>query len=148
MEEPISIAASPITAVPVGAKRVDRNVWEATCSSSKDKEHNCSLAIDAKGDATDWQSADVPTGTSHWIVIDLKKAYNVHSLAMKPSRDWDANGGSVRKHRVEIATVNGDWDLVAFGAWRDHRGGMHISTQFCSLRNQSADDYYRKICNV
>ena len=149
VDEPISIAAPPITAPPVGAKLLDRNGWEPTCSSSMDKAHNCGLAIDSKGDDTDWQSANVSSGAGHWIVIDLKTKSNVHSLAMRPSQEWQENGGSVRKHLVEIATEKGNWDLVALGTWRDNGGGKHVSTKYLAfMKAESADDYCRKICNV
>jgi hypothetical protein len=129
VDEPISIAAPPIAALPVGAKLLDRNGWEPKCSSSsKDKAHDCGLAIDSEGDLTYWQSANVTPGDVHWIVIDLKKKSNVHSLAVTPGPK--SIGGSVRKHRVEVATEKGIWDLVALGTWRDSGGGKHISIQY------------------
>ena len=126
-----------ISAPPVGAKLIERNGWEATCSSSADEDHNCSFAIHPKGSATYWQSAKVSNGAGHWIVIDLRKQHKVHSLRMEPGQDWEEIGGSVRKHRVEIATENGNWDLVALGTWREDEGsGRHISTKYWPLRKQ------------
>ena len=136
VDKAISIAAPPIAAPPVGAKLLDRNGWEPTCSSSTDKAHDCGLAIDSKGSVTYWQSANVSHGAGHWIVIDLKQQYKVHSLSMQPSQVWDEIGGSVRKHRVEIATENGNWDLVALGTWRDDGSGRHTSTQYWRLWKQ------------
>jgi hypothetical protein len=148
-DEPISVAAPPITASPIGATLLDRTGWAPTCSSSMNKAHDCSLAIDSQGDNTDWRSANVPSGAGHWIVIDLQKTYNVHSLAMRPSQGWKNNGGSVQKHLVEIATEKGNWDLVALGTWGDSGGGRHISTKYLAfMKAESADHYYRKICNV
>lgn len=130
LDEPIMVAAPPITAPPIGAKLLDRTGWESNCSSSKDQAHNCSFAIVSKGANSYWQSESVSTGARHWIMINLKKEYNLHSLAMTPSQDW-ADGGSVRKHRVEVFTENGNWELVALGAWQDDgRDGRHISTQY------------------
>ncbi|KAK0513348.1 hypothetical protein JMJ35_004334 [Cladonia borealis] len=131
VDQAISISAPPITEPPVGAKLLERNGWEATCSSSADKDHNCSLAIHPNGSATYWQSANVSKGAGHWIVIDLKKQYKVHSLRMEPRNEI---GGSVRKHRVEVATENGKWDLVALGTWREDDG----STKYATFEPRSA----------
>jgi hypothetical protein len=125
VDEPISIAAPPIAALPVGAKLLDRNGWELKCSSSMDEAHDCGHAIYSGVNLTYWQSANVTPGAVHWIVIDLKKKSNVHSLAVTPGPK--SIGGSVRKHRVEVATEKGIWDLVALGTWRDSGGGKHIS---------------------
>jgi hypothetical protein len=134
VDEPSSMGASPITELPVTARLLDRSGWAPpTCSSSKDIAHNCTLAIDAKGDVTYWQSADDPTGGVHWIVIDLKEKAKVHSLAMRTIPDFNQIGGSVRKHRVETATEKGNWDLVSLGTWRNDRDRRHISTQYCRL---------------
>ncbi|KAK3373687.1 bleached galactose oxidase [Lasiosphaeria ovina] len=102
-----------------GATRIeDRTGWKATCSSSSsnDPATSCDKAIDALGNATDWKSAN---GTVHWIVIDLAQEVNIHSLAVTPSKSWEAAGGSVRQHQVEVRTQTGDWQPVAFGAWRN-----------------------------
>ena len=129
LDEHVMVAAPPITAPPVGAELLNRTGWEAKCSSSKDQAHDYGFAIVSKGANSYWQSKSVLTGASHWIMINLKKKYNLHSLAMTPSQDWD-DGGSVLKHRVEVFSENGNWELVALGAWQDDgRIGGHISTQ-------------------
>ncbi|KAK0728296.1 hypothetical protein B0T26DRAFT_640088 [Lasiosphaeria miniovina] len=112
-----------------GATRIeDRTGWKATCSSNgTDSTTGCDKAIDARGKETDWKSASKP-GAVHWIVIDLAKEVNIHSLAVTPSNSWEAAGGSVRKHGVEVRTQTGDWQTVAFGAWRN--GSIETAATF------------------
>ena len=123
------IAAPPVNTSPVEARTLDRAGWAVRCSSSSDdKTHDCALAIDSEGDRTYWQSGVLNSaGEGHWIIIDLKNRHNVHSLAMRPSQDAWKSGGSVWKHRVEIAVEEGKWDLVALGSWTDDAGGKQSS---------------------
>jgi hypothetical protein len=117
LNEPVSVAAPPWE-----ARLLDRTGWVATCSTSE-AGNVCSRAIDADGSETDWKSE---TKAPHWIIIDLKQEVNVHSLAMKPRKNWK-DGGSARKHRVEVRTNKEDWELVALGTWRDFNGGKTVS---------------------
>lgn len=126
-DKPISISAPPWAGSPVGAELLSRDGWDFKCSSSKDNDHDCKLAFDGDED-TYWQSADDARG--HSIEIDLKHKVNVHSLAVKPTLEFQTIGGSVRKHRVEVATEQGTWDLVALGTWRDSDGGEHVFSSY------------------
>ena len=105
----ISTSASPWAGPPVGAKLLNRTGWDTKCSSSKDSGHDCKFAFD--DDDKYWQSANDPR--DHWVEIDLNRSVIMHSLAVKPSLLYKHIGGSVRKHRVEIAAKKGSWDLVA-----------------------------------
>lgn len=137
MDKPISISAPPWEGSPVGAEILGRDGWDFKCSSNKDSEHDCKLAFDDDED-TYWQSADDARG--HTVEIDLKRKVNVHSLAVKPTLTLDTIGSSVRKHRVEIATEKGAWDLVALGTWRESDGGEHIfPSTFAFTETESAD---------
>ena len=122
-DKPISISAPPWAGSPIGAELLSRNGWDFKCSSSKDSDHDCKLAFDDDEDSF-WQSADDARG--HSVEIDLKRKVNVHSLAVKPTLLFQTIGGSVQKHRVEVATEKGSWDLVALGTWRDSDGGEHF----------------------
>ena len=133
VDEPISIAAPPFEGDPVGAKLLlNRNDWKPTCSSNT---NDCQKTIDKQGSKTVWQSEN---GGSHSVEIELEKQYKVHSFVMRPSPKWEENGGSVQKHRVEIAKDKaakdkGEWDLVALGTWRDDGEGRHISAPYRRL---------------
>ena len=145
-DKPISISAPPWAGSPVGAKLFSRDGWDLKCSSSKDNDHDCKLAFDGD-ENTYWQSADDALG--HSVEIDLKRKVNVHSLAAKPTREFQTIGGSVREHRVEVATEEGIWELVALGTWRDSDGGEHVlpsTLAFTELK--SADDDRSEICDV
>lgn len=109
-----------IAAPPLGVNLLDRTGFEAKCSTS-DPDHPCGLAIDSKGKETFWQSQ---AGASHWIEIDLKKKYNVQNIAVTSNpltRD-----GMVLSHQVETAPEKGQWELAAFGLWRDDRSGKYL----------------------
>ncbi|KAL9036968.1 MAG: hypothetical protein Q9214_005902, partial [Letrouitia sp. 1 TL-2023] len=109
-DKPIYISAPPWKGPPVGAELLNRAGWDFKCSSSKDSDHDCKFAFD-DNEKTYWQSVDDARG--HSVEVDLKRKVNVHSLAVKPTLDFQVIGGSVRKHRVEVATEEGSWDLVA-----------------------------------
>lgn len=145
-DKPISISAPPWAGSPVGAELLSHDGWDFKCSSSKDNDHDCKLAFDGDED-TYWQSADDALG--HSVEIDLKRKVNVHSLAVKPTREFQTVGGSVRKHRVEVATEEGTWDLVALGTWRDSDGGERVlPSTFTFTEVENANDYHSEICDV
>jgi len=140
--EPVSVAAAPpwgvIVQPPEGAKLAARNGWAVNCSSAENN-FDCGRAIDAEGAATDWKSKADSSG--HWIIINLKQEVNITSLAVKPSKDWQKAGGSVRKHRVEVRRNNEDWVLVAFGSWRD---GFDEGEQCHYYSRQDAGDVHTR----
>lgn len=145
-DKPISISAPPWAGSPVGAKILGRDGWDFKCSSSKDNDHDCKLAFDGD-EGTYWQSADDALG--HSVEIDLKRKVNLHSLAVKPTLEFRTVGGSVRKHRVEAASEEGKWELVALGTWRDSDGGEHVlPSTFAVTEVKNADDYRSEICDV
>lgn len=140
-DKPISVsAASPWKGSPVGAKPLtskEGGGWNFNCSSS-DPAHNCSLAFDGD-EKTYWQSGS--STRDHSLTIDLKSRVNITSLAVKPAQ-LKPPGGSVRKHRVEVATQDGSWELVALGTWRESPGGEHNATStFRVLKADIADEH-------
>lgn len=144
-KHPAFTAAEPWAGFPVNARKVkDRSNWNPECSSKLDLQHNCSLAIDDRGAATDWRSAD---GGTHWIIIDLKTIQKVHSVAVTPSNNFFEDGGSVRQHLIEIAIKKGEWQLVALGTWREWADGEHIST-IPPTKSNIADHKHSQLCNV
>ena len=149
-DKPVSISAPPWAGSPVGADLLSRDGWNFKCSSSKEG-HDCKLAFD-NDNKTYWQSADDARG--HSVEINLTRKFNVHSLAVmpvavKPTLLFEPVGGSVRKHRVEVATEQGSWDLVALGTWRDSDGGEHtFPSTLAFTEAESADNHCSEICNV
>jgi F5/8 type C domain len=148
VNEPISIAAPPWKGPPVGAfETKDRSKWVAECSNSSDALHDCKYAI--SGSDSYWQSPDTAPSGGHWILIDLNQTYNVHSVAVRSHEDWKKQGGAVQKHRVEVATVKGNWELVASGAWRGDTGDRrHLFSLLTFVNIEGADNYYRKVRHV
>jgi hypothetical protein len=125
-DKPVSIAAPPVDGPPVGAKVLDRTNWGATCSSNNAGTSNkCEFAI-KDTDEKFWRSDSV-TGGTHWIEIDLKQKFNVHSLRVSPSLNLAKKGGRVQKHWIEVATEKGKFSPVAFGTWQDEAGGKATS---------------------
>lgn len=118
----ISISAGPWEAAPVDAQRLSRDGWGVKCSTSRDVDHDCKFAFDGNLE-TYWQSAD---DSHHLVEIDLKQEFNVHSLAVATNFKANKIGGSVQKHRVEVAAEEGEWELVALGTWRDDYGGEFL----------------------
>lgn len=126
LQNPIGISAGPVTDDPVKAEKIkDRKAWVAECSSNT---NDCKLAIDEAGDDTFWQSQGAPPNGGHWVVINLQNKENIHSLAVRPSQEWKQNGGAPQKHRVEVSADKTNWQLVAFGTWRDIGGGKQNYT--------------------
>jgi F5/8 type C domain-containing protein len=129
---PIPIAEIPrpiLAAPPAGACALEPKDWNPECSSSIEG-HNCSLATDAEGLSTYWQSNNDPPSGGHYIIIDLKTPYNVQSIGVVSTREAEYKGGAVYKHRVEVSTNKKDWTQVALGTWRDAYGGRHISAEY------------------
>jgi hypothetical protein len=68
---------------------------------------------------------------------------------VRPHEDWKKQGGAVQKHRVEVATVKGNWELVALGAWRGDTGDLrHLFSLLTFVNIEGADDHYRKVRHV
>jgi hypothetical protein len=134
---PIPIAApptpTPIAAPPAGADALKTKDWNPECSSSIEG-HNCSLATDAEGVGTYWQSKNEPPPGGHFIIIDLKTPHNVQSIGVIPSYESKNGGGAVYKHRVEVRKTNKeDWTQVAVGTWRNEYAGRNISGEYWCL---------------
>ena len=122
-DKPIFISAPPWPGHPVGAKALNRTDWNFNCSSSRHSAHGCKLAFDEK-ERTYWQSAD--GASNHSVEIDLQSEVNVHGLAVKPHLFLQPIGASARRHRVDVATKNSSWDLVAYGTWRNISDGEQL----------------------
>ena len=102
---------APVTAAGEAEKALSGTGWSYSGFAAE----KAPLAFDGKPD-TMWESDQCP---SHFVV-DMKKEYEVSSLAYLPRQDGSTQGMTSR-YRVELSTDGNTWTKVAEGEFGNLR---------------------------
>lgn len=98
---------------------ISRNGWTATADSFQ-VDNEPGRALDANS-STFWHSKYSPTPIDqlpNWILVDMKRLYNIHAVSIQQRPNDNANG-RIGGHQIHISSDNNTWELVAMGTYNN-----------------------------